>query len=112
MNDEQEKLQRQIADIGVRYLKRTLGELAQLRDLLASARAGTPDALKQLERMAHKIHGSGAMFGFDEVSERANELERLVANGSTDDDAMQRVEASIEALEAQVQKDAQARGML
>lgn len=111
MSDEEQRLQRQIADIGTRYLVRTLGELPQLRALLCDARDGTPDALKSLERMAHKIHGSGAMFGFEEISERAEDLERLAAAGSGDPEHLQQLEASIGALEAEVNKQARAQGV-
>lgn len=110
MRDD-EKLQQQIADIGVRYLKRTRGELSELRECLQSARGGAADALQQLERLAHKIHGSGAMFGFDELSERASDIERLAASGRQDSSWLDRIEQSVRALEIQVERAAQERGV-
>jgi HPt (histidine-containing phosphotransfer) domain-containing protein len=111
MSNDENKLQQQIADIGTRYLKRTLGEVGQLRAYLEQARSGSADALKEIERMAHKIHGSGAMFGFDAVSERADELERIAAQAGRDRGLLQSIEGSIAALESQVQQDAQVRGI-
>ncbi len=108
---EDEKLQQQIADIGTRYLKRTLGELAQLRACLQNARSGAPDSLKQLERLAHKIHGSGAMFGFDDLSESAAQIEQIAAAGNDDPDTLSRIEAGIEALQIRVEQQARDRGI-
>ena len=102
MQDD-EKLRQQIADIAVRYIKRTQGELGQLRDSLAAIRAGDSDALKQLERLAHKIHGSGAMFGFDAISDRAYEIEKLAGSGQTDPDTLAKIEQSMTGLEAEVE---------
>ncbi len=101
-----DELQRQIADIGTRYLKRTLGELEQLRALLAQARAGSRESLRELSRMAHKINGSGAMFGFDSVSERAYEIERLAISETP---AIEDLEAHLAALEDEVRKQVQLR---
>jgi chemotaxis protein histidine kinase CheA len=108
---EDDRWQQQVADIGTRYLKRTIDELPQLRECLYSLRGGGSDALKQLERMAHKIHGSGAMFGFDEVGARACDIERLAAAGHNDPNTVQRIEASLALLEEQVGKEAHARGI-
>jgi HPt (histidine-containing phosphotransfer) domain-containing protein len=111
MGDD-DQLQNQIADIGVRFLKRTIGEVAQLREFLDSARAGSLDSLKQLERLGHKIHGSGAMFGFDELSERASEIERLASTGrSNDSKSLDRIEEALRALEVQVDKAARDSGV-
>lgn len=84
MNDE-ERLRQQMAQIGVRYLTRTLGELRRIRELITEVESGSPTALKELERAAHKIHGSGAMFGFQEVSDRAREVEHLAGHLSDGD---------------------------
>lgn len=78
MNDKSNMLS-QLRDIGDRYIKRTLGDVDQLDALAAQALAGEPDGWRNVESLAHKIHGSGAMFGFTEVSEAAGKIERLVA---------------------------------
>jgi HPt (histidine-containing phosphotransfer) domain-containing protein len=110
MGDD-DQLQKQIADIGVRFLKRTIGEVSQLREFLDSARAGSLDSLKQLERLGHKIHGSGAMFGFDELSKRASEIERLASTGRNDSKSLDRIEEALRALEVQVDKAAREGGV-
>lgn len=108
---EEDQLQKQIADIGVRFLKRTIGEISQLRECLENARGGSLDSLKQLERLAHKINGSAAMFGFDELSERASEIERLASTGRNDSASLDEIENSLRALEVQVEMTARARGI-
>jgi HPt (histidine-containing phosphotransfer) domain-containing protein len=108
---EEDKLQQQIADIGIRYLKRTQTEIGQLRDCLQRCRDGAPDAPKQLEQLAHKIRGSGAMFGFDALSERANQIETLAATRNTDLATLQRIEAEIQALEAELAEQVRLRGL-
>ncbi len=75
--NEQDPLKDKMAEIGARYLARTLSELAQVRELADKYAAGSPTALKELERAVHKIHGSGAMFGFDEMSARARDVEHI-----------------------------------
>jgi len=110
MRDD-EKLQQHIADIGTRYLKRTLGELAQLRDCLQEIRNGSGAAIQELARFAHKIHGSGAMFGFDAISERADELERLANFQNATPEGVDKLEACIAALEQEVVNEARARGV-
>lgn len=109
MQDD-EKLTQQIADIAVRYIKRTQGELGQLRDSLQAIRAGDADAHKQLERLAHKIHGSGAMFGFDAISEHANDVERLAGSGQRDPDTLAKIEHALLELESEVNRRANLQG--
>ena len=108
--NEDDQLQRQIADIGTRYLKRTVGEVEQLRGYLQTFNEGSHEALSALARLAHKIHGSGAMFGFDGVSERAYEIEQLARHGSSEE-ACKRIGAAVDALADEVRRQARSRGV-
>lgn len=81
---DQDKLHQQLGDIGVRYLKRTLGEITVLSEKLLSLRSGQSGALKEIEHLSHKIHGSGAMFGFDELSRHARDIEVAAGAGAPD----------------------------
>ena len=109
MSDE--KLQQQIADIGTRYLKRTVGELEQLRDCLVKVRQGEHEAMKTLAQLGHRIHGSGAMFGFELLSERAHEIERLAASGNVEADTLLRLQTSISALEDELNTQVRSRSI-
>jgi HPt (histidine-containing phosphotransfer) domain-containing protein len=108
--DERDELQQKIADIGSRYIQRTAGELAGLRDMIVKARAGDAGALQDIEHLAHKIYGSGAMFGFEAVSERARALE-LVAKDVTDPGIFDRLQQQADGLEQQVQAALRARSL-
>lgn len=108
--DERDELQQKIADIGGRYIQRTAGELASLRELIGKARAGNAAALQDIEHLAHKIYGSGAMFGFEAVSDRARALE-LAAKDVTDPGVFDKLQQHAEGLEQQVQAALRARGL-
>jgi HPt (histidine-containing phosphotransfer) domain-containing protein len=105
------RMQEQMTAIGDRYLRRTFGELARLKELLAQLRSGSPEALRDIELITHRIHGSGAMFGFNEVSEQAYRCEALCAEGATDPDLATKIEALLQALEASLNGAARARGV-
>ncbi|HEY8539735.1 MAG TPA: Hpt domain-containing protein [Steroidobacteraceae bacterium] len=79
MHDE-EKLRKEVIELGGRYLTRTLGELERLKGWFLELDAGSPLVLKEIERTAHKIHGSGAIFGFQDVSVPAGEIEHIAAH--------------------------------
>ena len=59
------------------FLARSERDVARLRKLLERLRAGDRSALREIERLAHTIHGSAAMFGFLAVSERGGAIEDL-----------------------------------
>jgi len=108
--DERDELQQKIADIGGRYIQRTAGEIAGLRDLIAKVRVGNAAARKDIEHLAHKIYGSGAMFGFDAVSDHARALE-LAARDSMDPSLVDQLQEHADRLEQTVQAALRARGL-
>ena len=107
--DERDELQQKIADIAGRYIQRTAGEIAGLRDMIAKVRAGDTSAVKDIELLAHKIYGSGSMFGFEAVSEQARSLEHA-AKETADPGMADRLQTHADALEQQVQAALRARG--
>lgn len=107
--DERDELQQKISDIAGRYIQRTAGELGGLRELIAKVRAGNTGAVKEIVQLAHKIYGSGSMFGFEAVSEQARELE-LAARQPLDAQMVDKLQAHADALEQQVQAALRARG--
>jgi len=107
--DERDELQQKIADIGGRYIQRTAREVAGLREMIAKASAGNAAALKDIEHLAHKIYGSGAMFGFETVSEHARALE-LAARDATDPSMVDKLQEHADRLEQTVQAALRARG--
>ena len=109
--DDRTRMQEQLATIGERYLRRTLGELVRLKELHAQVRSGSQQALKDLETIVHRVHGSGAMFGFDEVSQYAHSCEILCAEAAADPQVGPKLDAALHALESSLLGAARARGI-
>jgi len=59
------------------FLERTRADIARIREFVKDARSGGPIELRQIERIAHSIHGAGAMFGFPAVSVSGGAIEHL-----------------------------------
>ena len=74
-----EELRAKMAQIAGRYLDRVIKEIVQLRTLVDNAASGNLDVVREIEALTHRMHGSGAMLHFDEISGRAGELERMAA---------------------------------
>jgi two-component system OmpR family response regulator len=73
-----DQVQAQVDSLASRFLERARGEVIRLRELTASARPGDQAVLGEIERVAHSIHGAGALFGFPSVSALGADVERLV----------------------------------
>jgi HPt (histidine-containing phosphotransfer) domain-containing protein len=73
------ELREQVKVLGEKFLLRTADQITTLRAHVARLRAGDEDVLVAMQELAHKIHGSGAMFGFAALSDRAGEIEHLIA---------------------------------
>jgi HPt (histidine-containing phosphotransfer) domain-containing protein len=111
MADSREHLQRQMAEIGNRYLRRTIGELARLREIVARLGEGAQDLYEELEHLAHRIRGSGAMFGFDALSEQAGLVEKIASERTLDPPRLQELQQQIATLEQMVLEAARSRGI-
>ena len=77
------RLRAQMAELGVKFLERTRAEavtILALIDRLGAADCGpaTQPACTELAYLVHRIHGGGATFGFNMLSEQAGEMERLL----------------------------------
>jgi CheY-like chemotaxis protein len=70
-----------IASLSDTFLTRTAGDVVRLEEIIARIRDGERSLLPEVERLAHRIHGAGHMFGFPQVSATGAAIERLaVAN--------------------------------
>lgn len=73
-----DQVQARVDSLALRFLERAGGEVVRLRELTARARPGDQAALGEIERLAHSIHGAGAIFGFSSISALGADVERLV----------------------------------
>jgi two-component system OmpR family response regulator len=71
------QVQAHVESLAMRFLERARGEVIRLRELTAGARPGDQAALGEIERLAHSIHGAGAIFGFPSISALGGDVERL-----------------------------------
>jgi chemotaxis protein histidine kinase CheA len=69
-------MEQRMAALGQRYLERTAGELVELSTLVERV-PNDEAAIKAIEVLSHRIRGSGAMFGFELMSDVAGEIELL-----------------------------------
>jgi HPt (histidine-containing phosphotransfer) domain-containing protein len=97
-------------DISRRFLTRTSGEVEQARVLLTQYLVNPKDNLSSLHKLAHKIRGSGALFGFEALSHCAHSMEKLAAGPASVELAAQ-LENALCALELQVGVDMRARAI-
>jgi DNA-binding response OmpR family regulator len=61
-----------------RFLQRTKTDIVRLREMIERSCQGGQSVLKEVEQLAHSIHGAGAMCGFLQVSAAGGVMERLV----------------------------------
>jgi HPt (histidine-containing phosphotransfer) domain-containing protein len=75
-------MQRKMAVIGARYLARTTAELGDLQRMVTELPTGGNATLKEIEILAHRIRGSGAVFGFAQLSDIAGVIEMLAVDSA------------------------------
>lgn len=96
-----DELRAKMVQIAGRYLDRVTRELVQLRAMIDNAAGGNLDVVREIEALTHRMHGSGAMLHFDEISGHAGELERMaagfVAHGNVDQPRMVAVLGKLQA---------------
>lgn len=68
----------QAGSVNDRFLERTKTDVIRLREMIERSRQGGLSVLKELEQLAHSIHGAGAMCDFLQISEAGGVIERLV----------------------------------
>jgi chemotaxis protein histidine kinase CheA len=111
MSTGPEGLRARMAQIAGRYLDRVIKEIVQLRTLVDNAAGGNLEVVREIEALTHRMHGSGAMLQFDEISRLAGELERMsagfVASGNVD---QPRMVETLGRLQAAIDKAVAARG--
>jgi two-component system, OmpR family, response regulator len=69
--------------LATRFLDRAERNVAQIRDMLQRAANGDFSAFRNIELVAHSLHGSAAMFGFSKVSTLSGAIERLLESSAT-----------------------------
>lgn len=71
----------QRADPYVAYRLQLLQEGQTLRDFWEQMQQGEPEARDRLARFLHRLHGTSGTYGFERVSELAQDLREAVVAG-------------------------------
>ena len=110
---DRDALQAQLSALSLQFLERTRGHVELLESLLERVGRAELAALLELRAISHKIHGSGAMFGFPDISDPAGEIECASDELLTRDAQLQQpvppefllnVSAALERLGSEVEK--------
>lgn len=103
-----------MAELASRFLDRTDADIASMRGELGRLASGDPGPLEDIRHLAHRMVGTGATLGFEGLSERAHEIERLTescAAGMAPDDTLRaRLASALEALAAELSRQLERRG--
>jgi CheY-like chemotaxis protein len=70
------RVQAQVGSLTGGFLQRTKDDVVRLRSIIARA-CEDRSVIEEAQRIAHSIHGAGAMFGFPTVSAAGGAIERL-----------------------------------
>jgi HPt (histidine-containing phosphotransfer) domain-containing protein len=76
-----------MAELAVKFLERTGGEIGLMRARLAAFGNGERAALGEIRNLAHRICGTGATLGFEALAEQAHRVEKLAAAQSPEEPA-------------------------
>ncbi len=71
------RIARQPSALDIEFITRARKDATRLREMLGRAVDGDLAALGEIERIAHGIHGTAAMFGLPRVSDCGGVIERL-----------------------------------
>jgi two-component system OmpR family response regulator len=71
-------VKQQVSSLTGDFLRRTRSDVIRLTEMFERAGTGDTTVLKGAERLAHSIHGAGAMFGFPKLSAAAGAIEQLI----------------------------------
>lgn len=69
---------KQLEEIGTRYIRRALVQLHEIEALIARVREGDYHCFSELDALTHQLHGTAAMFGFTQVSAVAGKINKLL----------------------------------
>jgi len=74
----QPKAQAQVDSLTISFLQRAWADVINLAKMVEQAQNGDRSVFPEIERVAHSLHGAGAMFGFPKISEVGGTMVRMV----------------------------------
>jgi len=93
-------------ELAQKFVTRTTGDVALMREGLARVESGDPSGLEQIQHLAHRACGTGGTLGLCALSDAAAALERTVeacpAGALPDAAARAEIAARIDAMAAEL----------
>jgi len=77
------RTQKRLDEIGTRFIRGAVDQLATLQSLAARIHDGDQAGLAELENLTHQLFGSAAMFRFEAVSAKAGKINALLKSFAT-----------------------------
>ena len=106
-------MREQINQLAAKFLRRCSQDIGSLRVLLGRLRIGDAAAFKELEHLAHRLSGTGALLGFESIGTCAAAIERLAeaqaGNTTPDQTVTERLTEYTARLEEEIGLRAQAK---
>ena len=95
-----------LGELAQKFVTRTTGDLAVMRESLARVESGDRAGLEQIQQLAHRACGTGGTLGLRALSDAAGALERTVeacpAGSLPDAKVRAEIAARIEAMAAEL----------
>jgi HPt (histidine-containing phosphotransfer) domain-containing protein len=100
-----------LAALAAKFVQRTRAEIATMRDAVTRLSAGDAAALGEIRHLAHRMAGTGATLGFEQLSDRAMQLEKIAEaqapHGVPEVFVLAQMAGAIEALDHELARAAQ-----
>lgn len=97
-----------MAELAAKFLDRTEGDIASMRESLGRLGSGETAALGDIRHLAHRMVGTGATLGFESLSERAHRIEMLAEScppGAPPDQSLrERLTEALDALDTEFRR--------
>jgi chemotaxis protein histidine kinase CheA len=95
-----------LGELAQKFVTRTTGDVALMREGLRRLEAGDREGLEQIRHLAHRACGTGGTLGLCALSDAAGALEKVIdacPSGSLPDDVLRaEIAARIEAMAAEL----------
>jgi HPt (histidine-containing phosphotransfer) domain-containing protein len=93
-----------MAELAVKFVDRTAGELESLRGFLGRLNTGDVQVLDDIRNVAHRMCGTGATLGFETLADCAYRVEQLsTSNGAVPDSStVLQLGTAVDALEVEL----------
>jgi len=100
--------QSRMKELATKFLDRSVNDVASMRGALSKLAQGQLESVVDLRQLAHRMVGTGATLGLENIAQRAHDIESI-ADGCApqtlpDENTRGRFASALDALEAELQR--------